>query len=147
MQPPDQPRQETPGQPAFPGAGYPGYGPQPLPPQPAAPPYESAVPPYRYDALTYGQPVSASQTSGFAIASLVCSIAGWFLIPFVGGLLGVIFGHIARREIQRSQGWRRGNGLALAGLIVGYIHIAVVIVAAAFIILLTLAFASDGYRS
>ncbi|MGI8687017.1 MAG: DUF4190 domain-containing protein [Thermomicrobiales bacterium] len=59
----------------------------------------------------------------------------------------MIFGHIARREIQRSQGWSRGNGLALAGLIVGYIHTVFIIVAAAFIILLTLAFASDGYRS
>lgn len=145
MQPSDQ--LPPPGQPAFPGAGYPGYAAQPAPPQPGAPPYGSAASPYGYIAPIYGQPASAPPTSGFAIASLVCSIAGWFLIPFVGGLLGVIFGHIAWREIQRSQGWRRGGGLALAGLILGYIHIVVVIVAAAFILLLALAFASDGYRS
>ncbi|MGI8687018.1 MAG: hypothetical protein ACR2M3_00420 [Thermomicrobiales bacterium] len=82
MQPPDHP---PPGQPAFPGAGYPGYGPQSLPSQAATPPYGNAVPPYGYDARTYGQPTSVPPTSGFAIASLVCSIAGWFLIPFVGG--------------------------------------------------------------
>ncbi len=133
MQSPDQP--PTP----FPGSGYPGYAAQPPPQQPLAQPYGYYTP-------AYGQPVSAPQTSGFAIASLICSIASWFLVPFIGGVLGVIFGHIARREIRRSQGWKSGNGLALSGLIIGYIHLALFMLAVAFIILLALAFASDGYR-
>ncbi|MHB8646518.1 MAG: DUF4190 domain-containing protein [Thermomicrobiales bacterium] len=136
MQSPDQPPN---GQPAFPGAEYPGYVAQPLPQSPS-------TQPYGYYAPTVGQAIGVPRTSGFAIASLLCSIASWFLIPFFGGVLGVIFGHIARREIRRSQGWMSGDGLALAGLIIGYIHIALVILAAAFILLLALAFASDGYR-
>ncbi len=154
MQTPDQ----TPtGQPTFRGSGpgfdfdsafdHPGYGTQPLPTQPVAPPYGSTAPPYGYAAPPYGQTASAPQTSGYAIASLVCSIASWFLVPFIGGVLGVVFGHIARGEIRRSQGWKSGNGLALSGLIIAYIHLVVVIVAVAFIVLLALAFASDGYRS
>lgn len=140
------------GQPTFRGSGpgfdfdYPDYGIQPLPVQPIAPPYGSAVSPYAYAVPPYGQTTSAPQTSGYAIASLVCSVASWFLVPFIGGVLGVVFGHIARGEIRRSQGWKSGNGLALSGLIIGYIHL-VVIVAVAFIILLALPFASDGYRS
>ena len=143
MQPPDQP---PPGQPAFPDSGFPGYGTQPLPAQPAAPPYGNAIPPDGAYYPAYGQPDRTAQTSGFAIASLICSIAGWFLIPLIGGVLGVIFGHIARREIRRSEGWKSGDGLALSGLIIGYIHIALAILAAIFIVLLAIAFASDAYR-
>lgn len=142
MQRPDQP---PPGQPAYPGAVYPGYGAQPMPDQPIAPSYGEATQPYGYYTPTYGLP-AVPQTSGFAIASLICSIASWFLVPFIGGVLGVIFGHIARREIRQSQGWKKGNGLALTGLIIGYIHIMVAILAIILIVLLAIAFASDGYR-
>jgi len=139
MQVPEQP---PPGQPAFPDAGYPdyGYGTQPLPPQ-------SAVQPYAAYAPAYGQPTSVPPTSGFAIASLICSVTSWFLIPFIGGVLGVVFGHIARQEIRRSQGWKRGNGLALAGLVIGYIHIVAALVVGIIFLWLVLAFASDGYRN
>lgn len=60
-------------------------------------------------------------TSGWAIASLICSIAGWLGFWFVGHLLGVIFGHLALREIAASEGRIEGRGLATAGLVVGYI--------------------------
>jgi len=128
--------QQPPGQPAFPA--YPGYTAQP-PPQPIAQPYG-------YDTPSYGPPVGVPQTSGFAIASLICSIAGWFLVPFIGGVLGVIFGHIARREIRQSQGWKSGDGLALAGLIIGYIHITLVVLAVAALILLAIVFAANSNR-
>ncbi|MDQ6908651.1 MAG: DUF4190 domain-containing protein, partial [Chloroflexota bacterium] len=143
------------GRPVFPDSGsgfgfdYPGYGAQPPPGQPIAPPYGSAAPPsphYAY-APAYGQQASVPPTSGFAIASLICSIASWFLLPFIGGVLAVIFGHIARQEIRRSQGRKRGNGLLLAGLVIGYIHIAIAIVVGVVFLWLVIAFASDGYRS
>lgn len=57
----------------------------------------------------------APPTSGLAIASLVLSIV-WVSI------LGVIFGHIALRQIQRGEA--SGNGLAVAGLVVGYVGVA-----------------------
>ena len=60
-----------------------------------------------------------ARTNGFAIASLVCSITGvlFFSIPSV---LGVIFGFVARSQIRRSNGTQSGNGIALAGVIVGF---------------------------
>jgi len=69
------------------------------------------------------------QPSGFAITSMVlgiCGICG--TIMCFGGILGipaVIFGHLARGAIRRSNGTVSGDGMALAGLICGYIAIAI----------------------
>jgi len=95
----------------------------------------------------YGQPAVAPQMSGFAIASLICGIASWVLFFFIGGILAVVFGHLARRQIRRSQGWKRGNGLALSGLIIGYLNILASIIVFLLFLWLVLAFASDGYRN
>jgi uncharacterized protein DUF4190 len=91
-----------PGQPGY-GAGGPaadyGYG---------YAPYGRSAP--------YGQPVQR-RTNGLAIASLICSCAGVFFLPAV---LGVVFGFVARSQITRSNGLQRGDGLAIAGIIVGF---------------------------
>ena len=52
--------------------------------------------------------------SGIAIASLVC---GLLLIPIVS----IALGHIARSQIKKSKGTLYGKGIALAGLILGYL--------------------------
>ena len=62
-----------------------------------------------------------SRTSGLAIASLVCA----FVFPF--GIPSIICGHIARSQIKKSQGGLTGAGLALAGLILGYLSLLVMI--------------------
>jgi hypothetical protein len=59
-----------------------------------------------------------------AIISLIGGIAGWTILPFIGALAGIIFGHIAKGEIKKSGGMITGNGLATAGLILGYLSIA-----------------------
>ncbi|QOP42013.1 DUF4190 domain-containing protein [Sulfurimonas marina] len=64
------------------------------------------------------QNVVVVQTSGMAIASMILGIVGLF---FFGSLLAVIFGHIARSKIKHSNGTLSGDGLALTGLITGYI--------------------------
>lgn len=61
---------------------------------------------------------SPSKTSTLAIVSLVFGILGLF---FFGSLVGIITGHLARSEIKKSEGRLEGDGLALAGLITGYI--------------------------
>lgn len=74
----------------------------------------------RYYQAPQWQPPAANGTNGLAVASLVCSIIGWF-IPVILGLLAIIFGHIARGQIrQRKQG---GDGLAITGLVMGYIQV------------------------
>jgi hypothetical protein len=68
------------------------------------------------------QPAS---TNGTAIASLVFGIIAWIGLPVLGAIVAVICGHVACSEIRRAPyGTVEGNGLALAGLILGYIQLA-----------------------
>jgi hypothetical protein len=59
-------------------------------------------------------------TNGQAIASLVMGVTGviWFGI---GWLLAIAFGHQALRQIRDSRGAQFGEGLAVAGLVLGYV--------------------------
>lgn len=68
-------------------------------------------------------PVTEEGTSGKAIGSLVCGIFFFFLPTAVAA---VILGHISRSEIRRSAGRLRGSGMALAGLILGYMGSSVI---------------------
>ena len=56
------------------------------------------------------------QTSGLAVGSLVCGV-------LFTGLPAIVLGHIALRKIARSSGSLRGRGLALAGMILGYLSV------------------------
>jgi len=63
------------------------------------------------------------QTSTYAVIALVAGILGWTLLPFLGSLGGIIFGHMARGEIRRSHGQLDGDGLAVTGLVLGWINV------------------------
>ena len=63
-------------------------------------------------------PFPSQQTSGLAIASLICSLIPFFLIT---PIVAVILGHVALSQIKRSAGHLKGSGLAIAGLILGYL--------------------------
>jgi len=65
-----------------------------------------------------------TKTSGMAIASLVCGILA--LCIAVPGLLGVIFGILALRQINRSGGAIGGTGLAIGGLVTSAIGVLIV---------------------
>jgi hypothetical protein len=71
----------------------------------------------------------APKTSGLAIASLVCSVGSFCVIPF-GFVPGIICGHMAMTRLAQNPGLR-GRGLAQAGLIVGYVSLALTIIAIA----------------
>ena len=65
-----------------------------------------------------------SDNNGFAIASLVLGILSLLMFcccGFVFGIPGIVCGHVARAQIRESDGAQTGDGIALAGLIVGYI--------------------------
>ncbi len=68
-------------------------------------------------------PYSAPRNSTTAIISLVSGILGWTLLPFLGSIVAIITGHMAKSEIKRSAGTIGGNGMATAGLILGYVSI------------------------
>lgn len=64
--------------------------------------------------------MQAPRTNGLAVVSFVSSLLWLF---WVGSLAAVITGHMAMSRIDSSGGMEGGRGLAIAGLIIGYISI------------------------
>ena len=69
---------------------------------------------------------SAPATSTLAVVSLVFGILAWCVLPFIGAIVAIICGHLARSEIRNSSPDQRqeGDGMAVAGLVLGYTHLA-----------------------
>ena len=89
-------------------------------------------------------PPQTTQTSNLAVVSLVAGILTWILIPLLGAIVAIVTGHMARRDIRESQGHLEGNGLATAGLVLGYIQIVVVVIPICVITILVLLGPSIG---
>jgi hypothetical protein len=77
---------------------------EPLPPPPAAP----------------------RRTSGLAIAALVCGIAGLTVFPVLASVAAVVLGILARDELRRDRALG-GEGMATAGLVLGWIGVALAV--------------------
>jgi hypothetical protein len=107
--PPGQPPVPYPGQAPYPPVAY---G-QPVPGQPT--PYgqpQYGQPPYPYEYPTTG-------TNGLAIASMILGLLWLF---WLGSFLAIILGHVARSQIKRRH--QGGGGMAIAGLVLGYLGLA-----------------------
>jgi hypothetical protein len=63
----------------------------------------------------------AAPTSGLAVGALVCGIAEFFTMG-LAAIPAVILGHLARAQIRQTG--ERGDGMAVAGLVLGYMAIA-----------------------
>ena len=61
--------------------------------------------------------------SSMAIVSLIAGILGITLFPLLGSIVALITGYAARKEIQESAGALAGDGMATAGLVMGWIGI------------------------
>lgn len=68
---------------------------------------------------------SAPSNNTMAMISLVAGIVGLTVLPFLGSIVAVITGHMARREIARTG--EQGSGLATAGLIMGWIGVGILV--------------------
>ncbi|GAB2754944.1 hypothetical protein GCM10027174_33050 [Salinifilum aidingensis] len=111
---PQQPRGQQPGwygTPEMPPQ-QPGYG-APVPGQPV--PYPGGQP----GPGGYGM----RKTNGLAVASMVVSLVS--IVTLYGavliGLVGAILGHAARRQINNQPQFYEGQGMALTGIIIGWI--------------------------
>jgi hypothetical protein len=93
----------------------------------AVAPEEQAVPgrgPASYEQPgSYAPPAVSPPTSGMAIVSLVLGISGLTIFPFLGSILAVILGYMARNEIRRRPDEMAGEGLAVAGIVTGWIGV------------------------
>jgi hypothetical protein len=148
------------GQPAGDPYGQPGYG-QPGSGQPAGDPY--GQPGYGqpgYGQAGYGQPTGSpygqggygapqqfgAQRNGMALGSMITGIVSMPLTCcWIGGLTGIVaivLGIMARKQIAESQGRQEGGGMATAGIITG----AVAVVLFILMVLLWVTGAFDAYR-
>ncbi len=100
---------------------------------------------------TYPEPPApvrplAGGTNGFAVASLVLGIVGLTAFPLIPSILALIFGYKGRREIDRSGGMQEGRGLAVAGIVLGWIGCAfLLLVVALFVINVSAVYRFDGF--
>lgn len=79
--------------------------------------------PATYPQPAYGQAPPSPPTSGMAIAALALGISGLTVFPFLGSILALIFGYMARNEIRQRPDEVSGEGLAVAGLVTGWIGV------------------------
>jgi len=86
-----------------------------------------ALPPYPPQAVYVQRP----GTNGKAVASLVLGI---LCLYGIGSILALIFGFMARREIDASGGAQTGRGMATAGIVLGFIGIAIMVLLIAVIV-------------
>jgi type IV pilus assembly protein PilA len=66
-------------------------------------------------------PAMPPPTSGKAIASLICGVF-FFMLP--ASIAAVVLGHVSLSDIKKSAGRIQGQGLATAGLVLGYLGLA-----------------------
>jgi hypothetical protein len=79
---------------------------------------------------------AAQRTSGYAIASLILGIAGFVVFPVVPSILAIVFGRKAQEEIGRDA-TLGGDGLATAGVVLGWVGLALIGIGVLFILLLS----------
>ncbi len=75
------------------------------------------------------------RTHTLAIISLIFGLLSWLGLPLIGALVAVITGHLARSDIDRHPDQFEGGGMALTGLILGWLNIALSVLAIAAIFL------------
>jgi hypothetical protein len=114
------PQPVTPPQPYYPPAPTQSYPQQPYAPQPYQQPYQMGPyqQPYGYQAAH-----RSAATNGLAIAAMVLGIL-W--VYWIGSILALVFGYVARDQIKRSG--QQGDGMAIAGIVLGWVGIGFLII-------------------
>jgi Domain of unknown function (DUF4190) len=98
-------------------------------------------PPGSYPYPQGGYPPQLPRTNGYAIASMVLGILG-STTCLIGAILALVFGYKARREIDASGGQQQGRGMAIAGIVLGWVWIGL---AAAYVIVVIIVAVSDSH--
>jgi hypothetical protein len=67
-------------------------------------------------------------TSTLAIVSLVSAILGFTIVPVIGTIVALITGYMARGETRSIPAKVSGDGLATAGIIMGWVQVALLVI-------------------
>ena len=115
------PPEQSPGWEGGPFPAWPGGAESAQPPPPGYPPPPYPDPSYAYPGAGYPE----RRWNGLAIASFVLSLL-W--LSGLGALLAVVLGAVAIRQTNRAQGWEKGHGLAVAGVVIGVLGLVLLVV-------------------
>ncbi|RZQ62878.1 DUF4190 domain-containing protein [Amycolatopsis suaedae] len=85
-----------------------------------------------------------NQDSGMAVGSLVCSIVGLVACGGLLSIVGIILGHIALSKAKRGEAG--GRGMALAGVIIGYVAIGLVLLTVIIVVIIGISTNWRGFR-
>ncbi|WP_309066473.1 DUF4190 domain-containing protein [Microbacterium sp.] len=125
----DQPYYQPPA--PIPQAGQHQAGPYPGAAQPAGTQQPGMYSPPPYPAAPHAPGYAARPTSGLAITSLVCGIAGlvlaWLIVPFLASVAAIVTGHMALGQMKRRPDLA-GKGMAVTGLILGYVAVGLAVI-------------------
>ena len=99
--------------------------PPPPPPQPQQPTQAQPLVNQPYGGQA---PQPLQRTNGMSVAALISGILGLTIFFGIGSVAALIFGYVARGQIKRSQGQESGNGMAIAGIVMGWIGVVVSVV-------------------
>lgn len=82
------------------------------------------------------------RTHTLAVISLAFGLLAWFGMPVLGAVVAVVCGHVALSEIKRSPELFEGRGMALTGVVLGWLNLALsaLLIAAVFLFFGGLAF-------
>ncbi|MCQ3936506.1 MAG: hypothetical protein DPW18_05595 [Chloroflexi bacterium] len=67
-------------------------------------------------------------TSTLAIISLIGGILGFTAMPLLGTIVALITGYMARKETRAIPPTASGDGLATAGIVMGWIQVAMTVI-------------------
>jgi hypothetical protein len=54
-----------------------------------------------------------------------CMVLGIVWLYWIGSILALIFGYIAKGQIDRSNGAESGRGMAIAGIVLGWVEVGI----------------------
>ena len=96
-----------------------------VPPPPPAPQYGTNAPSYNAGAPSYDATYAAAPGGGqkYNVLGIVSLVSAFFI-----SIVAIITGHIALSQIKKTG--EQGRGLAIAGLIIGYVGLVVGIIVA-----------------
>ena len=73
-------------------------------------------------------------TSALAVVSLIAGILGVLMFPFIGGIVAIVTGNMARKETRSFPPTHSGDGMATAGQVLGWLSLLVWIIICCLII-------------
>ena len=97
--------------------------------------------------INYATPLPSST---LAIVSLVAGILGFTVLPIIASIVALITGYMARQETRAIPPRASGDGMATAGIIMGYIQIGLGVIgiccALAYFLFIAVAIGSSNYQ-